>query len=890
MLQVVTISNPAQKRKYLQDYLEQIGHGKRPTWVVSDLRHKFEIQSLILKQQDFFEDLSVIRASELWKFLFKRTHPNWKLVSNEFLKTWIRDQIKKRPEALSALASSQSDQVVYDMMNLMIPLLGHPMGKQRIREWFSQNPESLQRWGGWYLLSEELFDQMVENKRASMHWLSGLMQSDQTEWSRFWQKPLIFDLGSQMSQIEADLIKNMSQSHDVLVIAPEFSSESDFKYLLKPYEFLKAQIPNFKSSSVSEDSKDKKVETLRFSGPLAEAKNACQQVRRWLEQKVPPAQIAVIAPDIEQYWPLLDTIFKAEGIPVGKDRAVRLQGLPAVIEWIASLKVASGDFHYSDLERAAYIEEKPELRFEEFKGLFSEMLTGADLKRHSSIEKSFRTQVSEQAEMNVDQFIGVSLKYWRERTQFAILEICLRELMTDSDVPIVMNLSSWISYLSQIVAKKEISIQRSYIEGVQMTNLSSADSMHLTHRIFMGLTESMVQNHRKAMISSDEIHRISTDIGFDLPHPETSSDEFDLEWLSKNSKTEDIYTFPQTGFSGSAEAPCALWVSLGGAEGLNIPKGLRWDFVQRGMQDHERVQQDQGIKKLDPLRIQKQISLSPSSIESYRKCAFIFASQKMFRLMDFPVLDLDVDRRTRGLLAHAMLEKLTIEPRRYDFSSDEIRRILEDLRQPLGLDCMDDFIWQGIKEKHRMIAERFLDFENSWKRQFPQTQTVAVEKSFEFNFQNSMMIKGKIDRIDQDDQGNLVVIDYKVSPGDHKNFTSWISDNQIQLGLYMLAIESDAIKEFSSREVVGAFYYILKTMNRDRGLKVEEKAGTLFDLDRKKNRISSEKKQQLLSDITKFVAETVQQISSGVIDPVPLDPKDCITCHWRSLCRAPHLN
>ena len=53
--------------------------------------------------------------------------------------------------------------------------------------------------------------------------------------------------------------------------------------------------------------------------------------------------------------------------------------------------------------------------------------------------------------------------------------------------------------------------------------------------------------------------------------------------------------------------------------------------------------------------------------------------------MDFPILDLDVDRRTRGLLAHALLEKLTASPRRFEYSADEIRQMLDQLREPLGL-------------------------------------------------------------------------------------------------------------------------------------------------------------------------------------------------------------
>lgn len=895
MLHLAFLSSPDQKKKHLDDFLAKIQAEHSPTWIVSDLRNKFEVQNFILEKQDYFEDLHVLRASELWRFLFKKTHPEWKLISNEFLKTWIRDRLRKNPEALAALASSQSDQVIYDMMNLMAPLLAHPMGKTRIREWFSQNPSSLQRWGGWYLLAEELFEVLTEKKRTSMYWLSGFLQSETMEWELFWKRPLIFDLGSQISQVEAELIKNLSQKHQVLVLAPQFESETDFDYLQKPYAFLQSHAVKTEKAPSIENAQSS-FETLRFSAPLAEVKKACAQVRQWLDQGISASQIAVIAPDMEQYWPLLDPLFSVEGIPVAKDRMSRLQSFPAVAEWISQMRVTAKDFSYADLEMASYTGEKPELRFEEFYSLFSEMLTEVDLKRHQNIEKAFKADFSIQDEMNMEEFIGVSLKFWRDRSNFSYLEICIRELMAHAEMNVSMTVSSWIGYLAQITAKKEICIQRGNNSGVQVTNLSSADSIRLSHRIFLGLTESMVQNHRKSMLSSEEVGSISRDIGFDLSHPEASTDEFDLEWLSHNQKTQDLYSFPQTGFSGSAEAPSALWLSKGGSEELSIPENTVWESIKNNINDlasfggDERVEQDLGLKNLPRLKLIKEIPLSPSSIESYRKCAFIFTSQKLFRLMDFPILDLDVDRRTKGLLAHAMLEQIGKEPRKFDYSDENLREIIETLREPLGLGSMDDFVWLSIKEKHVGVAQRYLQFESAWKKQYPETQVAAVEANFEFSFKDDWRIRGKIDRIDQDAQGRLAVIDYKVSPGDHKNYTSWLKNNQIQLGLYMLAIESNALPQFSNQEVIGAFYYVLKNMNRDKGLKVKEMAGSLFELDRKKNSLSHEDKKKLLLDIAAYVAETVQFISEGRIDPIPLDPKDCVTCQWRSLCRAPHLN
>jgi ATP-dependent helicase/DNAse subunit B len=224
------------------------------------------------------------------------------------------------------------------------------------------------------------------------------------------------------------------------------------------------------------------------------------------------------------------------------------------------------------------------------------------------------------------------------------------------------------------------------------------------------------------------------------------------------------------------------------------------------------------------------------------------------------------------------------------------------LREELSLFSLDDFIWQGLVEKHVHLATRFLEFEKQWKAQFPLTKIAGREISLEFSWDlekaqlqakadNQWLIRGKIDRIDQDPQGNIVILDYKMTAQQKNgNAGNWVKDNQLQLALYMLAVEGGAVAEIPATDVIGAFFYVLKNLNRDRGFKLEEKAGSLFALDAKKNRMTAEQKNELLEAIKKIVQQTILGISSGHFPAKPLDENDCKTCIWRSVCRAPHLN
>jgi RecB family exonuclease len=888
MLTLTRLKSPAEKLDVLDAF-----DASRATWIVSDLRNKFEIQRLLLDNQDSYEDLSVLRASELWRTLLKRSHPEMKFVSSELISTWVKEETRRDN---NLKLGNSAHQTVVDMMDVMASVHCHDLGADRLREWFQENPESLQRWGGWFLLSERFCHELLAQNKIAPKWSASFLQNE-FDWQKFWDRPLIFDLGSQISQVEADLIKAMSRDIDIWVLAPAPEWKSEFAYLLKPYDFLESQASQQRSVPDVGRRKDGASQALRFSGVLGEAKKAVEMVREWLESGVAADAIALIAPDMEKYWPLLQPLLLAEGIPYAKDITSRLQILPSVAQWLAQLRLSAQDVRFSDLETALFpVEESGGLRFEEFYSLFAELMGSEDLRRHALVEKSFQSQFSLNDEISRDEWLGFAARCWKSRNLFEPIELCFREILSNTDASLTMRVSSWIHLLEQIVAKKEIRIQKGDRFGIQLANLSAGDSISITHRIFLGLTESMLKSTASPMLSPKEVMTISNELGFALEHPEISSLEFDLAWLSENQGVNSLYFYPQTGFSGGAEAPSALWLKKADEEShrLSCPEKLRWDSLLRS-----EPQAFAAIETEENLKLKGPIALSPSSIEAYRKCAFTFATQKIFRLQDLPVMDFDVDRRTRGSLAHALLDQLGQEPRKFDWSQSELEEMIEGLREKAGLTKMDAFIWRGLKDRHIKLARRFLSFEQEWLRKFPQTKILAREKDFEFFWDSEKQalakegqwkIRGRIDRIDEDQQHRLVLIDYKLAAGDHKNHNKWLEKNQLQLALYMLALEEDAIVGLEDKEVIGAFYYILKNMDRHKGLKVEAAAGTLFDLDKKGNRISEEKKTELLKAVKGIIQEVITNIQAGQFNPVPLEPERCGECNWKTLCRAPHLS
>lgn len=913
MLKFVSLEAPQAKKSLFEGFNPQ-----EQTWIVSDLRTKFEIQRKILAHTEYFEDLSVYRASELWRFILKKARPEMTLVSQDFVKTFLKEELRKEPLDLS----QNADQVVLQFMDLLISVHSHPEGGESIRDWFSNNPEAKSRWFHWFELSEKYVHMLLNKNLLTAKWVTGFLQNEQ-DLSVFWDRELIVDLGCELSRTEAELLKTISRATDVTILSPDPTWRENFSYLLQPYEDLK-NISLGSDRLTVEPTSHSRDQVLRFSGVLSEAKYAVSQVRAFLELGVLEKQIAVVAPDIEAYWPILAPLFAQEGIPVAKDQNARMQTFPMISAWIAQLRMAIKTVSFADLE-AAVFKSETKIRYEDFFALFSEMLSAEDLARSEVIEKAFQGNIDLEAPLSREEFVGFCLRFWNESAELYLLENILREIFASSNQDLKMRAASWVYFVEQIVSRKEIRTSSGSLDGVQLTNLSSADSLSLTHRIFLGLSENQIKDANKSLVSPSDVGSISALYGFFLAHPEISAKEFDLRWQAENTSIHNIYCFPQTSFSGSAEAPTSFWLerakiieeNLGKEISLTAPEINVWDSLQKSdvsqvlHQQREwsqnrvhaalqRIQEDLGTAEIANFGERSEIKLSASSLERYRECPFIFASEKVFNLMDLPVVDLDLDRRNRGELAHALFEKLTNEPRRFDYTVADLRQIIDQVRIDIDLKISDEFIWQGLKERHVGLAQRFLAFEKEWKAHFPETKVAAAEKSFQFyynpetktlsNETSPILFRGKIDRIDKDSMNRWVVLDYKSGAGDLKNSDKWMSENQLQLALYALALDSKLVEDFAVGEVIGAFYYVFRNFNRNRGFKVAELAGTLFDLDAKKNRITAEGKEKLYEALLKVLEETLPLILRGQFAPKPLDLKTCDTCNWNKLCRAPHLN
>jgi ATP-dependent helicase/nuclease subunit B len=868
---------------------------KAQSWLVSDLRTKLEIQNRLLEKDHFFADNSILRATDLWRLCYRREFPKKQLIERSWARVLISNFLKMNISSLNLNQASAA--TILEMIDFFLPLLSHPEGHDKFREWLDGHTEIKDRWGEWYVLARLCFQYLYNDKDLVLpSWFSSLLIQHDAILSQ-WDRPLWVDLGGQILWSEAELLRMLSRHVDVKVFVIDSEWQKDFSYKMRPYLHLENHADKIIRLDSSLPQKQKVVLTKKFSGELAEIREAVAQVRVWLDEKVSPQEIGIMAPDIEKYWPVMQCFFEQEGIPVNKESTSKLASWASIQEWLAGLRLRLKDVRSSDLEMNFYQSTDPTLNHEEFRSLFSNILSPDDLNKDPYFKQLYLEPLKISDIPSRDEWLVMISKMWNPEKNTAPLAQVLSDIYLQCPEGLQLPLSDWFDHLEGLVARHEMTVAAADPSGIHLASLMAAPSFHLRKRIFLGLSEDSLKQTSSQFLSRFEVEQLFADLGFFLENHELSSKEFELRLLA----------------DAQTEVPKSTrWDDIQNAEPTKALNELRDFNPQETSRLMSRVEMDYNLSQFQPFPAASKPTLSASRVEAYLDCPFKFAAGALFHLRDFPIVDLHIDPRSYGNLVHDLFERLTEEPRRWDFSEAQIETILQEIYEANFQKLFHADLWPAFKQRLVKTAQRFVEFEKQWRRRFPKTQTVGREQKWAFELSRSeevpgrplkvqkasadqneialdkFYISGKIDRVDSDGAGHLVVIDYKSGVASAENHNHWYEKNKLQLLFYIWALENEVMDH---SEVVGAFYYVFKTMERHRGLALRESGSDLFPTEGRFGSLTDkETKNQLLKDLEKTLSDVMSWIDEGLFPPRPREEDLCKTCSTKKICRAPHLN
>lgn len=914
-------------RQQIEQKCEQVDF-QNETWILPDLRSKIQLQKQLFSKYGYTLENFVMRASDLWKTLLRKSMPEYEVVSRDYAGLLAKGFLKELPPE-DPLFVGLTESTWLDQLNRWSAVAFSESMQDELTQYLELNPDLKGRIVQDFYFARILALFFAKKKKTTALWIPALLQ-DQTNLPQLWNRALWIDLRGEISLSEAELFQRFSHLVDVNVLVPESPFEKDYPGILKIYDYLRSKanaisaLGRVGNGTTMTISKTQKV--YGFSGPLAEVKSAVAQVRVWLDQGVYPQEIGLLAPEIENYWPCLSSYLQIEGIPAQKAVVSRLMTFPSVRLWMARLHSSMNVKDYFSLEKAHF--SRAQIRLEEFRALLYEIYEDRDLMRIQSVFAEIQRTPAWPARMTRDEFLGRSLNLLEvDQSSLTLppeIKKALEKFLREASASDEASPADWFKFLESMMGQTEIQIREADESGIVVSSLMSAWSSGLKKIIFLGISDEGLKSYSRLGLSPVDTRQLSQDLGLVIESAEKNIKEYELRWWLTETETDpevktevgiatkaevvreiekeiEIYE-PLTDWQGQLLNHTALLLDREKLQ-KNVKTATRWDQIQSlGLKESlkfdlplnavsvdRKVQEDLGFQKMRPISGWTLKELSPSSIESYLKCPFVFFANKGFRLLDMDEIDLDLDVRQSGQFYHAVADALLDPTRRLVWSEVELMELIEDLKNKHFIISQTDPTWEPRKAKIVKWSQHFLDFEKDWLSTYPATQVFGRETSWKSPWGSDIVFRGKIDRLDINAEGQAVLIDYKSSTAGKAGPRSWLANNDLQLLFYIWALRSGGVSDFRG-EIVGAFYYDLKKFDRSKGLHLRQESTLLASLVRKNAGISPEELEEFMLEFEKKIDQTLFRMNQGCYQPEPEDQKDCQKCRWNQICRAPHLN
>ncbi len=640
-------------------------------------------------------------------------------------------------------------------------------------------------------------------------------------------------------------------------------------------------------------------------------------IRKWAEAGISLDKIAVISTEIEKYWPVLQFYLDEEGLSYKKDSVSGLNSLGLVQHLLAGLKNISQEVSWDSLEKAFFSKESAiPYKFEQFKALFYQLYDQDDLSRDQKIKDLFYRKVDFNQEINREEFLSFLLKIWVDlppaENKNDLFKIIFKDFLAQS-LNVRIKFSRWVQFLKNRLAHKEVINQQNGHDGLSILPLMSAQMIEVSHRVYIGLNDEYYHKKQNSLMSLHDSVALRTQFDLAVDYSEESYLDFNLRWQALSNTHNTFYTSAHLSFSSDTLNASLFFIENSPVSEVVNPAPTRIDELQRqllqsvdGAEIHrfnesisgERLLQDiTGYQAIIPSDVFR--TLSVSDAENYGQCSFKLLAAKGFRLKVLPQVALDLDPRQKGTLVHALFERCIQLMSAEEYNVEKVTEFLEQKRSELGIYQQQENHWKIQKNKLLQLAQKFYQFELARIKSF----YIETEKKIEMYFdlekseftldrpENSFTFKVRLDRIDKHKTKQYSILyDYKSSDYQVSNFSRWLSDQQFQMLLYMIALELTENIQKVHHPVKAALYYQYKTFDLKKGLIDESIAVSDFSLTkRNKSLISEDKKNELKEKFVLDITKVLKRLSAGEFSTQPSDLDICKKCDWRKLCRAKHL-
>ena len=914
MLEFKRIKNSNKKIALLKEFDIDLGF-----WIVPHIQIKYDLQNFYINSHKNLIGDPFKTISEFQEEILLSCRPELQIVSENIIQTFIKNELNASQERRYHFSGSVH--IIFRLLSHLLPIFSHIEGPELLSQLIQENAVIKRKWGR-HLLEAMKIWKKLKDQFIIHSWISSVLVHRENP--PVYHKMIVVDMGCDLLTAEMEMFERLAKDNHVVIVHPDPLWFQKYPNEFFAYNHQKAISPS--SYSHKDDLFENNIINRRFVSMLAEVKDAVGTVRKWIDQGIDPSKIVISAPSIKTYMSVLKKYLDIENIPYNQSFITEVHSLPDIAMWISKIQLQlKPEVQPYALELAVFgNHHKDTISHKDFYHIYGHILDTEDYKRSEIIYNNFisKTPLLKDAKLSAFDFLNYVYQFWdnnsSEKSIEGFTQILSVFIKNTKRLP-RLKASDWLEILESIVSKTNISSSSPSFEGIYLSDLSMTDHLFAQKIYMMGLSEQGLKGERSSLLNNLDISSINNQLGFFLEPVEKSPLEFYTDWILSNPSLDKVISFSETDFIGEVLTPSILW--LRNQKEIKHPQIPSTNQIDQIQADHLRIAntllksnknsqktinatlknilQDKALINTNSKLSYNPPSLSVGALENYYKCPFIFYVENVLKIKSLITLNMDMNPLTQGSLIHALLSDLTKEPFCSDWTDQQLDDLIEDHLVKENILFGEAEFKTSFKEIQIKKLQEFLQFERSWRKEFPKTQTILREAKIQAyidsegqispqSFKGAILIKGRLDRLDKVGDSAFSIIDYKLSLSSKTNYKTWIKNGDLQLGLYALMVKSGCLEDVSG-DVASVVYFGMKEMKRDKGFLLEEYNGFAHNINSHHHKMNVNQQKDFFSILQSEIGQIISSIMKGDFSPHPRDKNLCQKCHWRNICKAPHL-
>jgi ATP-dependent helicase/DNAse subunit B len=416
-----------------------------------------------------------------------------------------------------------------------------------------------------------------------------------------------------------------------------------------------------------------------------------------------------------------------------------------------------------------------------------------------------------------------------------------------------------------VLASSELRVPDHRRDVVHIIDAFEARQWSLPVVFVCGLLEKEFPKYQtEDAILPDNIRRLMQSAGVQLrtSQQRQADERFLFDLALTRAREALVLSYPQLNAKGEANLPSFF---------LHHARPFVEDRAAdvRPQPDRERALEPMPFVATEEARrelLARHTRFAPTHIETYLQCPFQFFAQRTLKLRGAPEQPWErLNALVQGSIVHRVLER----------SHRDRRRVSEVFDGVFSEYCADAHVPEGYRtEAVRLELLYNLEMMESDGR-LSRGVTSLYEEPFSFELGEGAVLKGKVDRIEVDAEGNATVIDYKYKSklGTDKTKKGHEERTAVQGGLYLLAAEQMGFKP------ADMFYCGIKRDVHFAGWMTSSRHPEI------KQAVDPEQLQSVIQQAREDTLVAIAGIRDGNIGPKPADETKCDYCELANSCR-----